>query len=273
MRVWQRRALGPHILTAMPAHDPLLPERCETLRSLHVPGTPIVMPNAWDVGSARAMAAAGFPAIATTSGGVAGSLGFEDHERAPRVEMLRAAARIVGSVAVPVTVDAEAGYGLSPSRLVHALESMGAAGVNLEDTDHTRGSLRDPREQARWLGSVRRAAERRGFPLVINARVDVFLGAAAPTEAMLREAVARAGRYLEAGADCVYPILLRDMSLIAEFVGELGACVNVMAIPPLEVDALASVGVARVTFGTRLYRETMESLGQRLASLADRDRA
>src|SRR5215510_7511498 len=149
--------------------------RCDLLRSLHRPGTPLVLPNAWDVASARAVEAAGFPVVATTSGGVAAALGYEDHERAPGDEMLAAAARIARGVDVPVTVDAEAGYGMVPAELVAALKDMGAAGCNLEDTDHTTGALRDPGERAKWLAAVRAAASADDYPLVINARVDVFL--------------------------------------------------------------------------------------------------
>ena len=122
--------------------------RCELLRSLHRPGTPLVLPNAWDVASARAVVAAGFPVVATTSGGVAATLGYEDHEGAPASEMLAAAARISRGVDVPVTVDAEGGYGMEPAELVAALRDAGAAGCNLEDSDHARGTLRDPAEQA-----------------------------------------------------------------------------------------------------------------------------
>src|SRR3954469_3458998 len=129
-------------MTCPPAAD--LASRCELLRSLHRPGDPLLLPNAWDVATARAVAAAGFPVVATSSGAVAATLGYEDHEGAPAEEMLAAAARIARSVDVPVTVDAEAGYALEPAELVAALRSAGAAGCNLEDTDHVAGTLRDP---------------------------------------------------------------------------------------------------------------------------------
>src|SRR5215470_13988086 len=150
--------------------------RCDLLRSLHRSGDPLLLPNAWDVATARAVVAAGFPVVATTSWGVAAALGYEDHERAPAGEMFAAAARIARRVDVPVTVDAEAGYGMQPADLVSALRGAGAAGCNLEDTDHAAGSLRDPDRHAEWLGAVRQAASADGYPLVINARVDVFLG-------------------------------------------------------------------------------------------------
>ena len=116
-----------------------LESRCHLLRSLHTPGSPLLLPNAWDVATARAVVAAGFPVVATTSWGVAAALGYEDDERRPADEMLEAAARIARGVDVPVTVDAEAGYGMEPADLVAALRA-GAAGCNLEDTDHAAGA-------------------------------------------------------------------------------------------------------------------------------------
>src|ERR671919_3265122 len=144
-----------------------LQSRCDLLRSLHRPGDPLLLPNAWDVATARAVVAAGFPVVATTSGGVAATLGYEDHEGAPGDEMLAAAARITGGVEVPVTVDAEAGYGIEPAELVAELREIGAAGCNLEDTNHATGELRDPVEHAAWLRSVRDAASDQGYGLVI----------------------------------------------------------------------------------------------------------
>ena len=164
--------------------------------------------------TARAVVAAGFPVVATTSAGVAAALGYEDHERAPGDEMLAAAARIARGVEVPVTVDAEAGYGMEPAELVAALRSAGAAGCNLEDTDYAAGGLRDPDRHAEWLRAVRQAASDDGYGLVINARIDVFLGpllaGAGPgtQEELVPEALRRANAYVEAGVDCVYPIVL-----------------------------------------------------------------
>src|SRR5436189_6430797 len=145
---------------------------CDLLRSLQRPGAPLLLPNAWDVATARAVVAAGFPVVATTSGGVAATLGYEDHEGAPGEEMLAAAARIARGVDVPVTVDAEAGYGMEPAELVAALRSAGAAGCNLEVSDYAAGSLRDVDRHAEWLTAVRHAASDQDYPLVINARVD-----------------------------------------------------------------------------------------------------
>src|SRR5947208_10500338 len=214
------------------SHEADLPERCDLLRSLQRPGTPLLLPNAWDVATARAVVAAGFPVVATTSGGVAATLGYEDHEGAPGDEMLAAAARIARGVDVPVTVDAEAGYGMAPAELVAALRSAGAAGCNLEDTDYSTGGFRDPERQAEWLTAVREAASADGYRLVINARVDVFLGpflsGAGPgtQDALVPEALRRAKAYLEAGVDCVYPIALWEPDALRRFTSEVGGLVN-----------------------------------------------
>src|SRR3954466_14208639 len=140
-----------------------LQSRCDLLRSLHRPGDPLLLPNAWDVATARAVVAGRFPVVATTSGGVAATLGYEDGERAPADEMFAAAARIARGVEVPVTVDAEAGYGMGPGELVDALRSAGAAGCNLEDSDYAVGGLRDPDRHAEWLRAVRQAASQEDY--------------------------------------------------------------------------------------------------------------
>src|SRR5256885_10593052 len=222
-------------MSASPRTD--LQSRCEALRSLQRPGDPLLLPNAWDVATARAVVAAGFPVVATTSGGVAATLGYEDHEGAPGDEMLAAAARIASGVDVPVTVDAEAGYGMDPAGLVAALRSAGAAGCNLEDTDHATGRLRDPDRHAEWLRAVREAASAQDYGLVINARIDVFLrpflgGAGDGTQAeLVPEALRRADAYFEAGVDCVYPILLWETDALRRFTSEGSGPVNVVRLP------------------------------------------
>jgi 2-methylisocitrate lyase-like PEP mutase family enzyme len=252
-----------------------LQSRCDTLRSLHRAGDPALLPNAWDVATARAVVAAGFPVVATTSGGVAATLGYEDHEGAPADEMLTAAARIARGVDVPVTVDAEAGYGLPPADLVALLQSAGAAGCNLEDTDYATGGLRDPDRQAEWLGAVRQAASEAGYPLVINARVDVFLwpllaggGGPGTQDELVPEALRRAKAYEEAGVDCVYPIALWETDPLRRFISEVRGPVNVVRLPQgPSVSELAALGVARVSWGPFLYRAAIARFEEELGSL------
>jgi 2-methylisocitrate lyase-like PEP mutase family enzyme len=192
--------------------------------------------------------------------------------------MLAAAARIARGVEVPVTVDAEAGYGMAPAELVAALRSAGAAGCNLEDTDHTAGSLRDPDRHAEWLGRFARPRRRTATGLVINARVDVFLGpflaGAGPgtQEELVPEALRRAHAYLEAGVDCVYPITLWEARRAAPVHLEGGGPVNVVRLP--QAPSLAehsALGVARVSWGHLLYRGAMARFEEQLASLQECD--
>lgn len=250
-----------------------LQSRCELLRSLHRRGAPLVLPNAWDVATARAVVAAGFPVVATTSWGVAAVLGYEDEERAPADSMLAAAARIAGDVEVPVTVDAEAGYGMEPADLVAALRSAGAAGCNLEDSDYATGSLRDPDQQAEWLRTVRRAASAQDYPLVINARVDVFVAPfeadeAASQAGLVDEAVRRANAYLEAGVDCVYPILLWETDPLRRFMSDVRGPANIARLPQApSLAELTALGVARVSWGPLLHWDALARFQEQLASL------
>ena len=238
----------------------------ELLRSLHVPGKPLVLPNAWDAGTARLVVEAGFPVVATSSAAVAESLGYRDHEGAAVPEMFAAVRRITRVVDVPVTVDAEAGYGLPADELVARLLDAGAVGCNLEDTDHAGGGLTPLDKQVEYLAAVRAAA---GADLVVNARVDVFL-TAHDQAAVLAEGVERARAYLAAGADCVYPIFLRSHELLRSFVAEVGGPVNAMWLPEVWLPNLpdfASTGVARVSLAAGLWRRTQAMLREALQGL------
>jgi 2-methylisocitrate lyase-like PEP mutase family enzyme len=241
---------------------PSLADHAKTLRELHRPGDPVVLPNAWDPPSARRLAATGAAALATTSVGVAEALGYEDGEVTPAEEMLAAVGRIAAAVDVPVTADLEAGYGLSPDELVAGLLEAGAVGLNQEDTDHTTGRLADPDTHAERLAAIKDAGRRAGVDVVLNARVDSFLRAApgADPEAVLDDAVARGRRYAEAGADCVYPYAARGKAAIRRLVEEVGAPVNIVAVPTgLGRSELAELGVARVSFGGGLAERALEA--------------
>jgi 2-methylisocitrate lyase-like PEP mutase family enzyme len=188
--------------------------------------------------------------------------------------MLAAAARIVRGVDVPVTLDAEAGYGMEPAELVVALMRAGAAGCNLEETDHVAGTLRDPDEHAKWLAAVRDAAAAYDYPLVINARVDVFLepfivGAAPGTQIdLVPEAAKRANEYRDAGADCVYPIALWEPDALERFMAGVDAPVNVSRVPQLSsLQQVTALGVARVSWAIFLYETTLAHFRAQLASL------
>jgi 2-methylisocitrate lyase-like PEP mutase family enzyme len=236
-----------------------LVDRCHRLRALHVRGDPLVLPNAWDATSARAVEAAGFAAVATTSGGVAASLGYDDHEDAPVEEMLAAAGRMVRSVAAPVTVDFEAGYGLAADELAEALQKVGAAGINIEDTNYRGGGLHSVEHQAARVEAIRRSAEGLGYPLVINARIDLFLvDRQRAQSAFVGACIDRARAYLDAGADCVYPIFLSEPDARRAILSAIGGPVNLLMLGnAASVQAFAADGVARVSYGAGLHRQTM----------------
>jgi 2-methylisocitrate lyase-like PEP mutase family enzyme len=202
----------------------------------------LVLPNAWDVASARALAALpACRAIATTSGGVARSLGWEDGEQVPVAEMLRVVERIVAAVDIPVTADLEAGYG-DPPRTAAAAEAVGAAGMNLEDSRG--GAMVALDEQVAILRATRAAAP----ALVLNARVDVFITGTGGLE----EAVARGNAYLAAGADCVYPIFAPFETLGALAAGIEGPVNALARADDPRLAELERLGISRASFGSGL---------------------
>jgi 2-methylisocitrate lyase-like PEP mutase family enzyme len=239
------------------------------LRDLHVPGKPLVLPNAWDAASARLVEAAGFLVVATSSNAIAAVLGYEDGEDAPVEEALAAAARIVRAVSVPVTVDFERGYRLAPAELVERFAATGAVGLNLEDSDPSSGKMIGAAEQAEFLAAVRAAAVSAGLDLVINARTDSFLRRAGSPREQLAASIDRGSRYLEAGADCVYPIGAADRDAIRALVEGIAGPVNVgYGRGEVSIAELAELGVARVSFGPVLQRHLYDKFGGLLAAVA-----
>ena len=221
-----------------------------TLHQQRLPDDPLVLPGPWDAVSAREFAAAGFPALATPSAGIAASLGYPDGAT-PVDEMFAAVARIARAVDVPVSADVEDGYGLAPRELVERLLAAGAVGCNLEDS-HA-GVLTDPHAHADRLAEVRDAA---GDRLFLNARVDTFAYGDQDPE----QAIQRAALYVAAGADCVYPIEAPPAALPLLRSGIQGP-LNVLATldgpSPTE---LGTLGATRITFGPGLLRRTAEAL-------------
>jgi 2-methylisocitrate lyase-like PEP mutase family enzyme len=249
-----------------------LAERADALRRLHTSSRPLVLPNAWDVASARLVVKAGFPVVATSSGAIAATLGYEDDDSMPVDEAFGVIGRIAQSVSVPVTADVEAGYRLSPVELVERLLDAGAVGCNLEDGDHHGGAdLVDAGEHAERLSAVRHAATEAGVDIVLNARVDV-LRLEGDRRDLFEEAVRRARLYLQAGADCVFPIRLADDEPIGEFVRRVEGPVNVVAAGAPPHERLAQLGVKRVSYAgslmKRLYGAHEATLSRIAAELA-----
>jgi len=231
-------------------------ERVARFRALHDRRRVLLLPNAWDAGSARMLAGLGFDAIATTSGGVAWSLGYADGEAAPLAEVVAAIERVVRVTPLPVSADFEAGYGATPEALaasVRAVIDTGVAGLNLEDGVRHE-SLRDIDDAARRIAAARGAARDMGVPIFVNARIDTWIvgGGASVTE-RIGETLRRARAYLAAGADGIYPIALADPAAIARLCAEIDAPVNVGARAGLpDLAHLGRLGVARVSTATRL---------------------
>ncbi len=228
------------------------------LRQLHQGPKILVLPNAWDAASARIFETTGFPAIATTSAGVANSLGYPDGEHISRDEMIDAVRRIVNAVSVPVTADVEAGYG-DALKTAQALVQIGACGMNFEDSTRE-GSLVDASAQAKIIESIRSNTD-----LVINARTDVLLLGIGDPATRLERAIERLNAYRAAGADSLFVPGVRDAETIAKLARAVRGPLNILAVagaPPIA--ELERLGVRRVTIGSGAMRATM-GLTQRIA--------
>ena len=239
----------------------------ETLRALHRQGSPLLLPNVWDAASARIVERAGFPAIATTSAGIAFAEGYPDGERIPPDRMVEAVARICAAVSVPVTADMEAGYASSPEGVRDAAAAVldaGAVGLNLEDSEADESVLVDAALHAGKVRAVRSVGEELGVRIVINARTDVYFVRRGSAEERLEEAVVRGKAYRDAGADCVFVPGVSDPAVIGALVRRLDCPVNVLAgAGSPSVRELARLGVARISLGSGPMRAAMTLL-QRL---------
>jgi 2-methylisocitrate lyase-like PEP mutase family enzyme len=231
--------------------------KAEAFRRLHRGPPLLLMANAWDAVTARLFEAEGFAAVATTSGGVSWALGYPDGEAAPWDEVVGQTARIARAVAVPVTADIEAGFGDTPEAVGRSIGDIiraGVVGVNLEDGLRSGSPLiRTIDDAVARIRAAREAARAAGVPIVINARTDVYIKNIGDEQSRFDEAVARGRAYLAAGADCFYPITLRDTATIGRLVQALRAPINinVRAGYP-SVAELEALGVARVTTATQL---------------------
>lgn len=234
----------------------------------------LVLPNAWDAASAALAENAGAAAIATTSGGVAWSLGGGDGQLMARQDMVKAAQRIIHAVDVPVTVDIEGGYGPDPEEVattVREVIAAGAAGINLEDSVPTGGRLFNVADQVRRLRAAREAAVSENVPdLVINARCDVFLDGAESASERLGWARERAEAYVGAGADFFFTPGLVDLKVIHALASSIEMPVNVMALPGgPTVQEFASAGARRVSIGTGLAQVAFGAARDAMARFLD----
>jgi 2-methylisocitrate lyase-like PEP mutase family enzyme len=226
--------------------------KAERFHEMHR-GQAFLLPNAWDAMSAIILAAEGFPAVATTSGGVSWALGYPDGEQAPWPEIVAAIQRITSAVKVPVSCDIEGGFADSPSGVrehVGQVIAAGAVGINLEDS--TGGRLRPIAEACSRISEAREAALKAGIPLHINARTDVFHLPGASTDSA-PEALRRAVAYLEAGASSIFLFGLADLATLAALAPRIASPINVVGRPGgASFAALAAAGARRVSIAAGL---------------------
>jgi 2-methylisocitrate lyase-like PEP mutase family enzyme len=246
-------------------------DKAKRFNELHVKGAPLVLFNAWDAGSAKAIAAAGAAAVATSSWSVAEAQGYRDGEDIP-VELLeRIIERIAQAVEISVSADFEGGYTEDDDQLaqnVSRLLELGIVGINFEDRVVRGSGLYGIDRQASRIAAVRHAAQKQGVPLFINARTDLFLGQVNEPESVTAEALDRAKAYAAAGASGFFIPGLQEHALIARICEAAPLPVNVMAmdgVPPH--DRLTELGVARISYGPIPYLNAMAALGEEAAKV------
>jgi 2-methylisocitrate lyase-like PEP mutase family enzyme len=236
-------------------------DKAEHLRALHHGPPILVLPNAWDAASARVFQSEGFPAIATTSAGVAAALGYPDGGIVPAREMIEAVARIVRAVDVPVTADIEHAYATTPdavAEVVLRVIAAGAVGINIEDIVPGGSDLEPIPLQADKITTIAKASAKAGVRVVINARVDVFLRGIGAPAARLGVAIDRGRAFLAAGADCVFVPGVRDRDTISALVRGIGGPLNILAVKDApSVPDLEALGVARVSLGSGPMRASL----------------
>ena len=236
--------------------------KAEILRKLHGGPPVLVLPNAWDVASACVLEELGYPAIATTSAGVAFTLGYPDGQRVSRDEMLDVVARIARAVRVPVTADMEAGYGTTLADMAEtakALVAAGAVGLNLEDViGETESSQVNTELQAEKIRTIRQVSASQGVSLVINARTDIYLMPIGPEAMRFERTVERLRAYRAAGADCVFAPGVKERELIEKLVKAVAAPLNILVTPGCpSIPELQKMGVARASIGSGVTRSTL----------------
>jgi 2-methylisocitrate lyase-like PEP mutase family enzyme len=243
------------------------PELARQFLALHEGRKTLVLPNAWDVASARIFEEAGFPAIGTTSAGIANALGYPDGQKISRTEMLAVVHRIAAAVGIPVTADVEAGYGAKPEDVADTAGQVlaaGAVGMNLEDTvDDRTDLLADISLQKEKIRAVVETSALAGVPLVLNARTDVFLASIGASETRLARTIERLNAYRDAGAQCLFAPGVKDKETIAQLVSGVRGPLNILATagtPP--VAELERLGVARVSVGSGPMRATLGLIGR-----------
>jgi 2-methylisocitrate lyase-like PEP mutase family enzyme len=241
-------------------------EKAEQFLKFHHDQEILVLLNSWDTGSSKLIEACGYKAIATTSMGMAASLGYPDCEVIQLPELLQIVTRIVNAVQVPVTVDFEAGYGNNVDEIVESVTKLiatGIVGINIEDSIDLSPVLIDEIEFCERISAIRALSESLGFHLVINARTDSFYTSSGTAKEKLAESIKRGNKYREAGADCIFVQPVWDKETISTLVKEINAPINILSNPgiggglPPSVIELQDLGVARLSLGSSLMKATL----------------
>jgi len=241
-------------------------EKAEMFLKFHHDKEILVLLNSWDNGSSKLVEACGYKAIATTSMGIAASLGYPDCEVIQLSEMLQVITGIVNAVQVPVTVDIEAGYGNNVDEIIESVKKIvatGIVGINIEDSIELSPVLIDELEFCERIAAIRALSDSLGFHLVINARTDSFYTSSGSTQEKLSESIRRGNKYREAGADCIFVQPVWEKETIRTLVKEINAPINILSNPaigaglPPSVRELQDLGVARLSLGSSLMKATL----------------
>jgi len=242
-------------------------EKAEMFLKFHHDKEILVLLNSWDIGSSKLVEACGYKAIATTSMGIAASLGYPDCQVIQLSEMIESITGIVNGVQVPVTVDIEAGYGKNLNEIIDSVKKIietGIVGINIEDSIDLDPVLIDELEFCERISAIRALSDSMGFHLVINARTDSFYTSRGSSREKLSESIKRGNKYREAGADCIFVQPAWEKEMIATLVKEINAPVNILANPgigagllPPSVRELQDLGVARLSLGSSVMKATL----------------
>jgi 2-methylisocitrate lyase-like PEP mutase family enzyme len=241
-------------------------EKAEQFLKFHQDKEILVLLNSWDPGSSKLIEACGYKAIATTSMGIAASLGYPDCQVIQLHEMIEAITGIVNAVHVPVTVDIEAGYGNNLNEIIDSVRKIiatGIVGINIEDSIDLNPVLIDEMEFCERISAIRTLSDSLGFHLVINARTDSFYTSPGSPREKLTESIKRGNKYREAGADCIFVQPVSDKEMISTLVKEINAPINILANPTIgagltpSISELQDLGVARVSLGSGLMKATL----------------
>lgn len=241
-------------------------EKADLFLKYHLDKEILVLLNSWDIGTSKLIEACSYKAIATTSMGIAASLGYPDCQVIKLSEMIGAIKGIVNAVKVPVTVDIEAGYGNNLEEIIESVKKIiatGIAGINIEDSIDLSPALIDELEFCERISAIRALSDSLGFHLVINARTDSFYTSSGTLKEKLTESIKRGNKYHEAGADCIFVQPVSDKEIISALVNEINAPINILLNPTIGSGATTSLkelqdlGVARVSFGSGLMKATL----------------